>query len=127
MAQLLEDILIRAYDDRRGVTAAFNLNVIERINRELNGNFDPSAFHHLARYNGDEGRIEMHLVSEKDQTVHVLGRAFQFRRGETIHTENFYKFDVEEFSGIAAAAGFNTDKTWVDGAGLFSLYYLTLD
>ena len=76
-----EDILIRAYDDRAGVTAAFNLNIIERINRELGGDFDPGAFRHLALYNGEKGRIEMHLVSRKDQKVTIQDRAFRFQDG----------------------------------------------
>ncbi len=122
-----EDILVRAYDDRAGVTAAFNLNIIERINRELDGDFDPRAFRHLALYNGDKGRIEMHLVSRKDQTVTIRGRAFRFQDGETIHTENSYKYHVEEFTALAAKAGFSAVKTWVDGNGLFSLHYLTVD
>ncbi len=122
-----EDILVRAYDDRAGVTAAFNLNVIERINRELDGDFDPRAFHHLALYNDEKGRIEMHLVSRKDQTVTIQDRAFRFQDGETIHTENSYKYDVEEFTTLAAQAGFRAIKTWVNEDGLFSLHYLTVD
>ncbi|MAF95179.1 MAG: L-histidine N(alpha)-methyltransferase [Rhodospirillaceae bacterium] len=121
-----EDILVRAYDDAQGVTAAFNLNVLERINRELGGGFDTTAFRHRALYNGAEGRIEMHLVSMKDQTVTVHGRDFTFREGETIHTENSYKYHVEEFPRLAAGAGFRAARTWVDGDGLFSLHYLTL-
>ena len=121
-----QDILVRAYDDAQGVTAAFNLNVLERINRELGGCFDIKTFRHRALYNGAEGRIEMHLVSEKDQTVAVHDRDFTFTEGETIHTENSYKYHVEEFSSLAAGAGFRTARTWVDGDGLFSLHYLTL-
>ena len=92
-----EDILVRAYDDAQGVTAAFNRNVLERINRELGGCFDIETFRHRALYNGAEGRIEMHLVSEKDQTVTVHDRDFTFTEGETIHTENSCKYHVEEF------------------------------
>jgi dimethylhistidine N-methyltransferase len=121
-----EDILVRAYDDAQGVTAAFNRNVLERINRELGGCFDIETFRHRALYNGAEGRIEMHLVSEKDQTVTVHDRDFTFTEGETIHTEDSYKYHVEEFSSIAAGAGFRSARTWVDGDGLFSLHYLTL-
>lgn len=121
-----EEILVRAYDDAQGVTAAFNRNVLERINRELGGCFDIETFHHRALYNGDESRIEMHLVSTRDQTVMVLDRDFTFTEGETIHTENSYKYHVEEFSSLAAGAGFRTARTWVDGDGLFSLHYLTL-
>lgn len=122
-----EAILVRAYDDRAGVTAAFNLNIIERINRELGGDFDPRAFRHMALYNGEKGRIEMHLVSRKDQTVTIQDRAFRFRDGETIHTENSYKYHVEEFTALAGQAGFSAVRTWVDGDGLFSLHYLTVD
>ncbi|PPR64006.1 MAG: Histidine N-alpha-methyltransferase [Alphaproteobacteria bacterium MarineAlpha3_Bin3] len=121
-----EDILVRAYDDAQGVTAAFNRNVLERINRELGGCFDIETFRHRALYNGAEGRIEMHLVSEKDQTVTVHDRDFTFTEGETIHTEDSYKYHVEEFSSFAAGAGFRSARTWVDGDGLFSLHYLTL-
>ena len=121
-----EDILVRAYDDAQGVTAAFNRNVLERINRELGGCFDIETFRHRALYNGAEGRIEMHLVSEKDQTVTVHDRDFTFTKGETIHTENSCKYHVEEFSSLAAGAGFRCARTWVDGDGLFSLHYLTL-
>lgn len=121
-----EEILLRAYDDDAGVTAAFNLNIIERINRELGGDFDLSQFRHLALYNREQGRIEIHLESLMDQTVHIQGRDFRFREGETIHTENSYKYHVEEFSALAAAAGFETEKTWVDGGNLFSLHYLTV-
>ena len=121
-----EDILVRAYDDAQGVTAAFNRNVLERINRELGGCFDIETFRHRALYNGAEGRIEMHLVSEKDQTVTVYDRDFTFTEGETIHTEDSYKYHIEEFSSFAAGAGFRSARTWVDGDGLFSLHYLTL-
>ena len=121
-----EDILVRAYDDAQGVTAAFNRNVLERINRELGGCFDIETFRHRALYNGAEGRIEMHLVSEKDQTVTVHDRDFTFTEGETIHTEDSYKYHVEEFSSFAARAGFRSARTWVDGDDLFSLHYLTL-
>ena len=122
-----EDILVRAYDDAQGVTASFNRNVLERINRELGGCFDIETFHHRALYNGAESRIEMHLVSTRDQTVTVLDRDFTFTEGETIHTENSYKYHVEEFSSLAAGTGFRTARTWVDGDGLFSLHYLTLE
>ncbi len=121
-----EEILLRAYDDAAGITAAFNLNIIERINRELGGDFDLSQFRHLALYNREQGRIEIHLESLKDQTVHIQDRDFRFREGETIHTENSYKYHVEEFSALAASAGFETEKIWVDDGNLFSLHYLTV-
>jgi dimethylhistidine N-methyltransferase len=122
-----EDTLIRAYDDARGVTAAFNLNLLERINRELGGSFDTGTFTHRALYDDAEGRIEIHLVCTKDQKVTVQGRNFTFTEGETIHTENSYKYHVEEFSDLAAGAGFQTANIWVDEADLFSLHYLTLE
>ncbi len=121
-----EDTLLRAYDDAEGITAAFNLNIIERINHELGGDFDLSQFRHLALYNREQGRIEIHLEGLKDQTVHIQDRDFRFREGETIHTENSYKYHVEEFSALAASAGFETEKIWVDGGSLFSLHYLTV-
>jgi len=122
-----EEILLRAYDDAAGVTATFNLNIIERINRELGGDFDVSQFRHLTLYSQDQGRIEIYLVSSQDQTVHIHDRTFRFRDGETIHSENSYKYDVEEFSALAAQAGFGAAKTWVDSDNLFSLHYLTVE
>ena len=119
-----EDILVRAYDDARGVTRRFNLNLLVRVNRELDGDFDLGAFDHLALYNGDEGRIEMHLVSTKAQTVRVAGRQFRFRRGEAIHTENSYKYGADEFRAMAGEAGFDCVHTWVDDRGLFSVHAL---
>ncbi|NQU61164.1 MAG: L-histidine N(alpha)-methyltransferase [Rhodospirillales bacterium] len=122
-----ENVLIRAYDDSEGITAAFNFNVMERINKELGGDFDISGFRHLARYNREHGRVEMHLLSLKEQTAKILGRAFRFREGETIHTENSHKYTLEEFRDLAQAAGFSTVKTWVDEDDLFSVHYLTVD
>lgn len=117
-------ILHAAYNDRRGVTAAFNLNLLARINRELGADFDLAAFTHDAPYNRSEGRIEMYLVSERAQTVHIRDRSIRFRRGETIHTENSHKFGAEEFQTLAAGAGFLPIKAWKDDDGLFSLHYL---
>lgn len=116
--------LVQAYDDANGVTAAFNLNLLTRINRELDGTFDLGAFRHAATYEPFEGRIEMHLVSEKNQDVWVKGRRFRFRAGETIHTENAYKFTVEEFHLIARAAGWTPVRVWTDDLGLFSVHEL---
>ena len=121
-----EETLIRAYDDAAGVTAAFNLNVIERINRELDGDFDVSTFRHRVLYNRQEGRIEIYLVSLREQTVHIQGYDFGFAEDETIHTENSYKYHIEEFEALAATAGFATVKTWVDDNELFSLHYLVV-
>ena len=117
-------ILEAAYDDTRGVTAAFNLNLLTRINRELDADFDLSKWQHRALYNEEAGRIEMHLVSLAEQEVSLSGRRFHFAQGETIHTENSYKYSVEEFRDLAASAGFMTDTIWVDENRLFSLHLL---
>lgn len=117
-------VLQDAYNDSRGVTAAFNKNLLVRINRELGGNFDPDRFWHHARYNGDEGRVEMHLVSRGAQTVAVGDEVIRFQDGETIHTENSYKYSVDEFLDLARRAGFHPVRTWTDEADLFSIHFL---
>lgn len=117
-------ILERAYDDASGVTAAFNMNLLTRVNRELDGDFDPTRFAHRARYDAVRGRIEMHLESLADQTARVAGRVFHFRRGETIHTENSYKYSVQGFRRLAARAGWRTERSWTDSAALFSLHWM---
>ncbi len=116
--------LLRAYNDAKGVTAAFDLNLLSRINRELGGTFDLRAFRHEAIYNPIEGRIEMHLVSLKDQIVGVGDGEFRFREGETIHTENAYKYTIEEFHRIAASAGWRALRVWMDDQRLFSVHEL---
>lgn len=116
--------LIRAYDDEEGVTAAFNMNLLARINRELGGTFDESAFAHRAIYNSDAGRIEMHLVSDRTQDVRVCGRVFHFRDGESIHTENSYKYTVTGFGDLAAKAGWEAKRVWTDDGELFSVHDL---
>lgn len=113
-----------AYNDQRGVTAAFNLNLLRRINRELDGRFDLSAFRHFAWFNEEENRIEMHLESLRDQNVRIAGRSFAFARGETIHTENSYKYSIESFSALCRRAGWRVMKSWTDEARLFSVHYL---
>ncbi len=113
-----------AYNDARGVTAEFNLNLLARINRELDGDFDVSAFRHHAFYNADLGRIEMHLVSTREQKAAVGGRVFRFRAGETIHTENSYKYSITEFQALVRDSGFAPERCWVDPASLFSVHYL---
>ena len=115
-----------AYNDAAGVTAAFNLNVLHRINRELRANFVPAAFRHRAHYDEDAGRIEMHLVSEREQQVTIAGRVFDFAAGETIHTENSYKYSVEGFKLLAAEAGYTPEHCWVDDRRLFSIHFLTV-
>jgi dimethylhistidine N-methyltransferase len=118
------DILNAAYNDGAGITAAFNLNLLTRINRELGGQFDLSAFAHAAHYDEEHGRIEMHLRSLRAQTVAVGPRAFTFAADETIHTENSYKYTTAEFHDLARAAGLAPRRTWVDADQLFSMHYL---
>ena len=119
-----ERLLHAAYNDAAGVTARFNLNVLVRINRELGGNFDLSAFTHGAIYNHDRHRIEMHLISRKSQTVRLLGTSFSFRPGESIHTENSYKYSLERFATLAQGAGWRVRETWTDAAKMFSVHAL---
>ncbi|MDA8095475.1 MAG: L-histidine N(alpha)-methyltransferase [Betaproteobacteria bacterium] len=117
-------ILNLAYDDPAGVTAAFNLNVLERINRELEGDFDCRTFRHRAFYNEALGRVEMHLVSTRAQVVHVMGVSFRFEEGESIHTENSYKYTATEFQALADRAGFDSQAVWTDEARRFSVHCL---
>ena len=121
------DVLRAAYNDPEGVTAAFNKNLLLRINRELDGTFDLDTFAHRAPWNDDEGCIEMHLVSQSDQTVTVDGHPFEFEAGESIRTEYSYKFTLEGFAALAADAGFTVDTVWTDDDDLFSVQYATVD
>jgi dimethylhistidine N-methyltransferase len=116
-------ILEPAYDDALGVTAAFNLNLLNRINRELGANFDLHRFSHRAIYNQELGRVEMHLVSRCEQTVYVsqLDLYLNFADGETIHTESSYKYDQQQIHTLASQAGFSCARTWHDRNALFSL------
>jgi dimethylhistidine N-methyltransferase len=116
--------LVAAYDDAQGVTAAFNKNLLSRINRELGGDFDLTAFAHRAVWNAAESRIEMHLVSLKDQVVHVAGRSFRFRAEETLHTENSCKFTVEGFAELARSAGWRLERDWASAHPAFALVLL---
>ncbi|MGB6769553.1 MAG: L-histidine N(alpha)-methyltransferase [Methyloceanibacter sp.] len=120
-------ILIPAYNDQRGVTAAFNLNLLERINRELDGDIDVGRFAHDAIYDESQGRIEMHLVSLARQTVRVLGHEFRFAKGERIHTENSHKYSAAEFQALAKSGGWSPANVWTDQDRLFSLHLLKLD
>ena len=120
------EILEAAYDDREGVTAAFNKNLLTRINRELGGNFDVDGFDHKALYNEEAGRIEMHLVSKKRQTVLINDYAFDFARGETIHTENSHKYTLPQFAALAKRADFKVARLWTDRRCFFSINYLTV-
>ena len=118
-------VLYRAYNDAEGVTAKFNLNLLARINRELGADFDLGAFEHHAPYNAQHNRIEMYLASTKRQKVHVNGTTIDFRAGETIHTENSYKYTIELFQALARGSGWSPLKTWSDG--LFSVHALSYD
>lgn len=115
-------LLHQAYNDAAGVTAAFNLNLLTRLNRELDADFDLAQFSHYAFYNPTAGRIEMHLASLSAQTVYVAGNAFSFAPGETLHTENSYKYRGDEFSELAAAAGWRLAKHWEQGGFAVQLY-----
>jgi len=116
------DMLHAAYNDRAGVTAAFNLNLLRRINTELRGNFNLCEFAHEAFYNASKGRIEMHLRSLRPQMVRINGDTYAFAEGETIHTENSYKYDIEEFQALARRAGFTHSEVWTDAQHRFSLH-----
>jgi dimethylhistidine N-methyltransferase len=116
-------ILHAAYNDSRGITRHFNLNLLERINRECGSNFDLSRFAHRAFYHHERGRIEMHLVSLQDQTVEIDESSIEFREGETIHTENSYKYTPEEFQQLASEAGWKAMSIWKDPQSFFSIHY----
>ncbi|HSV50575.1 MAG TPA: L-histidine N(alpha)-methyltransferase [Burkholderiaceae bacterium] len=113
-----------AYNDAQGVTAAFNLNLLARANRELGADFDLAQFAHSAFYNAPLQRIEMHLVSRRTQTVTLCGRAFEFAQGQTLHTENSYKFTIPGLRALAVQAGFKPGPVWTDPERLFSLHWL---
>lgn len=117
-------ILNAAYNDSAGITAGFNLNLLARIRNELDSDIDPAMFNHYAFYNPGPGRIEMHLVSTRPQRVRVEDCHFDFSAGETIHTENSYKYTIAEFGELAATAGFEQQQVWTDKAGLFSVQLL---
>jgi dimethylhistidine N-methyltransferase len=119
------DVLMRAYDDSQGVTAAFNLNLLRRANHELGADFDLSAFRHEVIYDSEKARIEMHLLSLKNQTVRLARKPIPFRQGETIHTENSYKYEIEQFRSIARSAGWKAGRVWTDELSLFSVHELT--
>ena len=118
------DVLRAAYNDAAGVTAAFNLNLLRRINRELSGTFDLSTFRHDARWNADLERIEMHLVSLKEQEVAVGTRRFRFGEGETIHTESSHKYRLTGFGELARQAGYEPLEVWTDDRQFFSVHAL---
>jgi L-histidine N-alpha-methyltransferase len=113
-----------AYDDAAGVTARFNLNLLARLNRELGGDFDLGRFRHRAFYDEERHRIEMHLVSTAAQEVRVGEATFVFAAGESIHTENSYKYTLERFRRLATEAGWRAEDVWTDAEGLFSVHAL---
>ncbi|MDX8480986.1 L-histidine N(alpha)-methyltransferase [Mesorhizobium sp. VK24D] len=119
-----EAALHAAYNDAADVTARFNLNLLARINRELDGDFDLDSFEHRAFFDHECSRIEMHLVSRAAQRVSIDGHSFDFAEGETIHTENSYKYTVESFRALAREAGWQPIKVWTDSDGWFSLHVL---
>jgi dimethylhistidine N-methyltransferase len=118
------DVLEAAYDDAGGITAAFNLNLLERMNRELDADFDVSRFRHRAIYNEARTRVEMHVVSLADQTVHIAGQAFEFPEGETIHTENSRKFTVDSVFELGRASGWEAAEVWTDPKDWFGVFLL---
>ena len=117
--------LEKAYDDSEGVTAEFNMNLLHRLNRELGADFDLEQFEHQAVYNGEKGRVEMHLVSQEEQTVEIEGTAIGFDEGESILTECSYKYTPDEFARLARDAGLEVQQKWIDDQDLFSIQYLT--
>ncbi len=117
-------VLEAAYDDAAGVTAAFNLNLLARINRELDGQFDLSAFTHEARWNAGDSRVEMHLVSRTAQSVRIGGDRVDFAPGESVHTENSYKYSLDGFAELARSAGYDPVASWTDPDNLFSVHAL---
>lgn len=118
--------LIPAYSDAAGVTRQFNLNLLRRINRQLGADFDIDQFEHHACYNPRWGRMESHLVSSTKQTVRLAGTSIHFQTNETIHTENSYKYTLDQFAALAAAAGFKVRQVWTAPASFFSVQYLTV-
>jgi dimethylhistidine N-methyltransferase len=117
-------VLLPAYNDAAGITAAFNLNLLRRLNREAGADIDLDSFRHEALWNDAESRIEMHLFARRDQTVHLANRAISFREGESIHTENSYKHTKDRIGAIAAGAGWEMEQFWTDRDGLFGLFLL---
>ncbi|MDX8385923.1 MAG: L-histidine N(alpha)-methyltransferase [Gallionella sp.] len=120
------EILNAAYNDASGHTAAFNLNLLGRMQRELGAELDENGFEHYAYYNADIGRIEMHLVSKHKQHIRLDGDSFQFEPGETIHTENSYKYTPQEFHELSRQAGWHPKMEWSDSESLFNIHYMSL-
>lgn len=117
-------ILDAAYNDAAGVTAAFNLNLLWRIQRELDSDIQPQCFTHRAFFNSRQSRVEMHLLSTRAQRVRIEDRVFQFAPGESLHTENSYKYSIDGFQALAEGSGYQAVAVWTDPAALFSVHYL---
>jgi len=117
---------VRAYNDKAGVTAQFNLNLLNRMNRELGSDFSVDNFLHRAVYNDTLGRVEMHLASQKDHEVRINGDKFTLEKDEIIHTESSYKYTIPEFQATAQRAGFTPIRAWTDQQNLFSCQYFTV-
>jgi L-histidine N-alpha-methyltransferase len=117
-------VLLPAYDDSAGVTADFNRNILVRINRELDGQFSPAQFGHVARWNEADCAVEMHLESPIDQVIAIAGKGFAFRRGETIHTESSRKYEIRAFSEFARHHGWHTQRLWTDAGRQFAVFGL---
>jgi dimethylhistidine N-methyltransferase len=120
-------VLDAAYNDSEGLNAAFNLNLLHRISKELDSDIAIDDFAHVAFYNPDKGRVELYIRSLKEQSAVIAGRRFSFAAGEMMHTENSYKYAVDEFRALAAHAGFAALETWRDADGMFAVYYLRRD
>lgn len=120
-------VLERAYNDKAGVTAQFNLNLLERIRHELDSDIDPNRFQHQAFYNEAESRIEVHLVSSRSQQIRIEDRVFDFIAGKTLHTENSYKYTPAGFRQLAADDGFDSIAMWSDPWQFFSVHFVRRD
>ena len=116
--------LLAAYDDSQGITARFNLNLLDRLVRELDAGIERDAFTHEARFNDDLRRVEMHLVARRPTTIDLNGERFDFDAGDSIHTENSHKYSVKDFRALAERAGLKSEKVWKDPEGLFSTHWL---
>ncbi len=125
-ADLVKDIptLITAYDDKKGVTAKFNKNILQRINTELGADINLNSYKHLAIYNKQKKRIEMRLKSKKKNNIRINGSSYLIKKNEEIHTENSHKYTIKSFKNLANKAGWKLDKTWVDDKKLFSVHFL---
>ncbi len=122
-----EALLLQAYDDGEGVTAAFNLNLLHRIQRELEATLETDAWRHQAVFDAERKRIEMYLVAARATAIGLAGHSFEFQAGDRIHTENSHKYSVADFRALAARAGLRSDRVWKDPDGLFSMHWLVVD